>query len=118
MATVELGEDGRFHFELSSSDEVAALRVALKAMDGPDEIEPAIGVPLSLEFENPFNSFAIWLAGFDLSLAACRAMLDTIAPLATTHLHVHSRSFQKLSMRRMRDMQSHEPPAKERDGQE
>lgn len=84
---------------LRSEADVAQLRVALRLADGADEVELREGGEVSLSPDNPFNSIALWGAGFEWDPSALKRAFDAVAPIARNALGVYSRSSRSTMMR-------------------
>jgi len=104
MGRVSLNESRQFSVRIESLEDEAAFRVALRAADGADKVTPRRGSELCLSSENPFNAFAIWFSGFEMDTDSLRLSLDMIAPIAWGHMGIHSPSFRRLTMMRIKDL--------------
>ena len=100
MGSIDLDEAGNVAVRLDSLLDVAQLRVALKSVDGADEIELAKPGTVTLSAENPFHYLALRCTDFEWSSAALRAALDSLAEPAQSALRLHTKSHRAL-MRRL-----------------
>lgn len=99
MGRIDRDEAGNVAVRLDSLLDVAQLRVALKSVDGADEIEFAKPGTVILSAENPFHYLALRCTDFEWSLAALRAALDSLAEPAQSALRLHTKSHRAMMRR-------------------
>ncbi len=96
-------DDGKLRVLLEDSDDVAQLRVSLKAADGADEgLQFGRNSVVTLDHLNPFNFIALEFTDFHWSSEALRTALECLAPIARSSLSIHSRSSAQLMKRRLK----------------
>jgi hypothetical protein len=98
MGKIERGAEGKLLVRVESEVDVGALRAALKASDGGDEVEVRVG-ELELDAENPFNYVALAATEFEWDAAALRCALECLAPVAQEQLRMGTRSHQRRMQR-------------------
>jgi len=92
MGTVDVDDSGLLTVRLESSEDLAALAAALRAVPGTDPIALGLGEALVVDPENPGNLVALHAARFTWTQAALHKAVDELTPYAMQSLALHTRT--------------------------
>ena len=106
MGKVDVDARGALQVLLQTSEDVAALRAALRSVPGADALELKRDVGCAVDAENPSNLLAVYGAGFEWTHAALSRALDELIPYAQSQVSMHLSTRSKFFKRMMAEAQA------------
>ena len=106
MGKIDVDVRGSLQVLPQTSEDIAALRAALRSVPGVDALELKQDVGCTVDAENPSNLLALHGAGFEWSHAALSRALDELIPYALSQVSMHLSTRSKFFKRMMAEAQA------------